>query len=66
MAKRNPYVAKTGLRSDNIRAVCADASLRVYDPCFDDHWSFKRQHTRKRAIRKCEVDIARLVAHLLK
>lgn len=65
MPKRNPYVAKTGLRRDNVRDVCAAASLRVYDPCFDDHWSFKPNHRpRKRAVR--EVDIARLVAHLLK
>lgn len=66
MAKRNPYVAKTGLRGDSVRDVCAAASLRVYDPFFDDHWSFRpaNRRPRKRVVR--EVDMARLVAHLLR
>jgi hypothetical protein len=65
MPKRNPYFAKTGLQSDNVRAVCAAASLRVYDPCFDDHWSFKPNHRPRKHVER-KVDFARLVAHLLK
>ena len=65
MKQRVLHFAKTGPQSDNVRSVCAAASLRVYDPCFDDHWSFKPNHRpRKRVERK--VDISRLVAHLLK
>ena len=62
------HFGKTGRCSDNVRSVCAAASLHVNDPFFDRDWSFrppvKRRKRRTQQVRS--INVEKLIAHLLK